>query len=174
MNNFKGLITGLSGGFFGGLIGLGGGIIMIPLMVIWLKLNQLKAHGTSLVAVVFAGLFGATAYFYHGTIDLKVACILATTAAITARFGAVFAHSMPERKLKKSFGIFLIFVSLLLIGKGYIFQTTVNTNLWLRIFIFLATGGLTGFISGMMGVGGGTIMIPPMVILAHMPQQMAQ
>ena len=72
------------------------------------------------------------------------------------------------------FGIFLFFVTLLLISKGYIFQTTVNTNLWLRIFIFLTTGAFTGFISGMMGVGGGAIMIPPMVILTHMPQQMAQ
>ncbi|HPU30918.1 MAG TPA: sulfite exporter TauE/SafE family protein, partial [Syntrophorhabdaceae bacterium] len=93
---------------------------------------------------------------------------------ITVRFGAIFAHSLPERKLKKSFGIFLFFVTLLLISKGYIFQTTVNTNLWLRIFIFLTTGAFTGFISGMMGVGGGAIMIPPMVILTHMPQQMAQ
>lgn len=174
MNNFKGLVTGLSGGFFGGLVGLGGGVIMVPLMVLWLKLNQLKAHGTSLIAVVFTGLIGATAYFYNGTVDEKVAVILATTATITARSGALFAHTLPEKKLKKAFGIFLVSISLLLLGKGYMFQTTFHTIWWLRIFIFLATGALTGFVSGMMGVGGGTIMIPPMVILTHMPQQMAQ
>ncbi|HPP06370.1 MAG TPA: sulfite exporter TauE/SafE family protein [Syntrophorhabdaceae bacterium] len=174
MNNFKGLVTGLSGGFFGGLVGLGGGVIMVPLMVLWLKLNQLKAHGTSLIAVVFTGLIGATAYFYNGTVDEKVAVILATTATITARSGALFAHTLPEKKLKKAFGIFLVSISLLLLGKGYMFQTTFHTIWWLRVFIFLATGALTGFVSGMMGVGGGTIMIPPMVILTHMPQQMAQ
>lgn len=169
-----GLITGLCGGFFGALVGLGGGIVMIPLMIMWVKLTQHKAHGTSLVAVVFTGLIGAAAYFSYGSVDWKVAGLLAVSATITARFGALFAHSLPEKKLKKAFGIFLVFVAILLLTKGYIFQASFSAGQWTSIIVFLATGTVTGFVSGMMGVGGGAVMIPPMVILGHMPQQMAQ
>ncbi|MCX8110494.1 MAG: sulfite exporter TauE/SafE family protein [Syntrophorhabdaceae bacterium] len=174
IHHLTGFIIGLCGGFFGALVGLGGGIVMIPLMIMLVKFTQHKAHGTSLVAVVFTGLVGAGAYFSYGTVDWKVAVLLAVTATVTARFGALFAHSLPEKKLKMSFGVFLVFVAILLLGKGYIFQASFHVNQLARIIVFLATGTVTGFVSGMMGVGGGTIMIPPMVILAHMPQQMAQ
>ncbi len=68
---------------FRGLVGLGGGIIMIPLMTLWLKVTQHKAHGTSLVAVVFTGLIGATAYFAYGTGDWKVALLLNFTSSFS-------------------------------------------------------------------------------------------
>ncbi len=169
-----GLVIGLSGGFFGSLIGLGGGIVMIPLMTILLKLTQHKAHGTSLVAVVFTALAGAITYYLHGTADWKVAVLLAATAMITARFGALYAHSLPEKKLKRAFGAMLLCVSLLLIVKGFLPKSASQYGLTVYVIIFLGTGVLTGFVSGMMGVGGGAIMIPPMVLLAGMPQQLAQ
>jgi len=174
MHHVIGFTTGVCGGFFGALVGLGGGIVMIPLMILWVKLTQHRAHGTSLVAVVFTGLIGAIAYFSYGSVNWRVAALLAISATITARFGALFAHSLPEKRLKKAFGIFLVCIALLLMGKGYLFQASLNASQGVRIIVFLATGMVTGFVSGMMGVGGGAIMIPPMVILAHMPQQMAQ
>lgn len=173
-NGSLGLVIGLAGGFFGALIGLGGGVVMIPLMTILLKLTQHKAHGTSLVAVVFTALAGATTYYFHGTADWKVALTLAATAMITARFGALYAHSLPEKKLKKAFGILLLCVSLLLFVKGLLPQSASEHGLAVNIIIFLGTGAVTGFVSGMMGVGGGAIMIPPMVLLAGMSQQLAQ
>jgi uncharacterized membrane protein YfcA len=174
MTALVGMAIGLLGGFFGGLVGLGGGVVMIPLMTAWPKLTQHKAHGTSLVAIVFIGFFSAAAYFIHGMVDWRVALLLAATAIITVRLGALYAHSLPEKRLKKAFGGFLIFVSLVLLAKGYFSGTGGFSGFWLQIAIFLVTGAFTGFISGMMGVGGGTIMIPPMVILAGMTQQMAQ
>jgi len=56
---------GLAAGCFGGLIGLGGGIIMVPLLVGLLKLDQCRAHGTSLVVLIFTGISGAVTYSYH-------------------------------------------------------------------------------------------------------------
>lgn len=167
-------IIGLCGGIFGGLLGLGGGIVMIPLMVLWMKLNQHKAHGTSLVAVVFIGFLGAVAYFLHGSVDWKVALLLAISATIMARYGALYAHSLTDAKLKKAFGFFIICMSIFLLGKGYVYQADFKLNWWARVIFFLATGTATGFLSGMMGIGGGAIMIPAMVIVTHMPQQLAQ
>jgi uncharacterized protein len=169
-----GLIIGFAGGFFGGLVGLGGGVIMIPMMTAFVRLTQRQAHGTSLVAVVFTGAVGALTYSYHGVVDWGAALILAASAVLFARAGAIYAHSMQERNLKKGFGIFIICVSLLLIGKGLLPGSGGSVSFWSKTIVLLATGVGTGFISGMMGVGGGSVMIPAMVMLAGMPQHLAQ
>ncbi|MGB9825741.1 MAG: TSUP family transporter, partial [Desulfofundulus sp.] len=82
------LFIGLAAGFFGGLVGLGGGVIMIPLMVGMLKMGQHKAHGTSLVALVFTGISGAITYALNGSVDILASVLLASTAIFTARAGA--------------------------------------------------------------------------------------
>jgi uncharacterized protein len=168
-------LIGLVAGIFGGLVGLGGGVVMIPLMVGVLKMTQHQAHGTSLVALVFTGIAGAITYAIKGSVDLTASALLAVTAIFTARFGAHFAHALPEWKLKRSFGGFLIFVSILLLCKPYLAHIShpVSSG-WPKIVVLLLTGVFTGFLSGMMGVGGGTIMVPAMVLLAGMGQHIAQ
>lgn len=169
------LAIGLVAGVFGGLVGLGGGVVMIPLMVDILKMTQHAAHGTSLVAVVFTGLAGAVTYALHGSVDLRGAMILAITAIFTARSGARFAGALPEWKLKRSFGSFLIFVSILLLVKPYLpALATGAVDDAFKITVLLITGIFTGFLSGMMGVGGGTIMVPAMVLLLGYDQHSAQ
>jgi hypothetical protein len=167
-------LIGLFAGIFGGLVGLGGGVIMIPFMVGVLKLTQHKAHGTSLVALVFTGISGAIAYGLQGTVDVTASILLAVTAVVTARTGAHFAHSLPEWKLKRSFGGFLIFVSLLLLSKPYLPVVHGTAAGWPKVLVLLSAGVFTGFLSGMMGVGGGTIMVPAMVLLAGFTQHTAQ
>lgn len=169
-----GIVSGVLGGFFGGLLGLGGGVIMIPLMT-WLgKITQHQAHGTSLVAIVFTALVGGVMYFLYGELDWKIALILAMSATITARFGARYAHSLPEKKLKMAFGWFLIFASTMLIAKGYLPKTTWVPGQWTGMIVFFIIGFITGFVSGMMGVGGGGVMVPLMVVLGNVGQHMAQ
>jgi uncharacterized protein len=168
------LLIGLFAGVFGGLLGLGGGVIMIPLMVKTLKMGQHHAHGTSLVAVVFTGISGAVTYAWHGSLDWEAAMVLAITAIITARSGAYFAGALPEWKLKRSFGAFLIFVSSLLLAKPYLpHLATGAISGWSWVAVLLVAGIFTGFLSGMMGVGGGTIMIPAMVLLLGFDQHSA-
>ncbi|RTI51198.1 permease, partial [Thermus scotoductus] len=153
---------------------LGGGTVMIPLMVGILRLSQHKAHGTSLVAVFFTGLMGALTYGLQGSLSLKAALFLAATAILTARLGARYAHSLAEKDLKRAFGFFLLFVSLLLLLKPYLAPVgLVRGEVWEDLTLLLA-GGLTGFLSGMMGVGGGTIMVPAMVLVLGMDQHTAQ
>lgn len=147
---------------------------MIPLMTWLAKATQHQAHGTSLVAIVFTGLLGAGTYFFHGTVDWIAALVLSTSAIITARYGALYAHFLPEKKLKKGFGFFLITVSLLLLTRRFIPESQWEPVWWVRNGAFLLTGAVSGFLSGMMGVGGGGIMIPLMVLLAGMDQRLAQ
>jgi uncharacterized membrane protein YfcA len=173
-NNIISLMIGLAAGFFGGLVGLGGGLIMIPLMVGILKLGQHQAHGTSLVALVFTGLSGAVSYALNGSIDFTAAICLAATAMLTARAGARYCSVLPDWKLKKYFGAFLIFCALLLILKPFIGISAATIPFYFQIVVFLITGAFTGFLSGMMGVGGGTIMVPAMVLLAGFSQHLAQ
>lgn len=168
------LVVGLVAGAFGGLIGLGGGVIMIPLLVGWGRLRQQEAHGTSLVALVFTGLVGTASYFSRGKVDLVGALLLAVPAVLTARLGARYAHALPEWKLKRAFGGFLVFVSALLLSKTWIAGGAAPAEGLALAAVLLPVGLLVGFLSGMMGVGGGNMMVPAMVLLASFPQVLAQ
>ncbi|MFN4179178.1 MAG: sulfite exporter TauE/SafE family protein [Armatimonadota bacterium] len=160
-------------GLLGGLVGLGGGVLMIPLMVELLKFRQHQAHGTSLVAIVFTGLSGAIAYALERSVDLVAATALACTAILTARSGAKFTAVLPEWKLKRFFGAFLLFIAFLLATKPYIPHLHFSASFG-KVSILLVTGAFTGFLSGMMGVGGGLIMVPVMVLLIGLSQHTAQ
>ncbi len=167
-------LIGLCGGIFGGFVGLGGGAIMIPLMVDVLKVDQHRAHGTNLVTIVFTGIAGAIAYGLAGAIDVTAAALLAIPAILTTRAGCHFAQSLAEWKLKRSFGYFLIFMSLLLLAKSYLPGIHGLETGWPLAVVLLLTGVLLGFLSGMMGVGGGIIMVPVMVLLTGFTQHTAQ
>ncbi|HNV55895.1 MAG TPA: sulfite exporter TauE/SafE family protein [Smithellaceae bacterium] len=165
---------GLAAGCFGGLIGLGGGIIMVPLLVELLHLDQCRAHGTSLVVLIFTGISGGISYGLHGQVDWKAAVLLAVPAMLLAAAGARLADRLPDWKLKKIFGAFLIFCSALLLLKPVLAD-------WIGVLpdavsdiALVATGAATGFLSGLMGIGGGTIMIPAMILLGGFTQHIAQ
>jgi uncharacterized membrane protein YfcA len=159
---------GLAAGCLGGLIGIGGGIIMIPLLVGLLHVDQCRAHGTSLVVLIFTGISGAISYGLHGQVDWKVPAMLLAAA------GARLADRLPAWKLKKFFGVFLIFCSALLLLKPFLAD-------WIGVLpdavsaaALVATGAATGFLSGLMGIGGGTIIIPALILLGGFTQHVAQ
>lgn len=167
-------LIGLMAGAFGGLVGLGGGVIMIPLLVKFFRFHQHQAHGTSLAALVFTGLTGAATYSYKGNVDPLAAGLLAATAILTARFGALYANSLPEWKLKMSFGIFVICVSALLLLKPFYTQVSQPPEGWVWVTILLLSGVFSGFFAGLMGVGGGSLMVPAMVLVLGFSQHLAQ
>jgi uncharacterized protein len=170
-------LIGLLAGSFGGLVGLGGGVIMIPLLVRFFKFNQHQGHGTSLMALVFTGLAGAATYSHQGSVDFLAAAVLAASGILTARYGALYAHALPEWRLKRAFGVFVIGVSLLLLAKPFLAHLAFLSHPvtgWVKILALVTSGALAGFISGMMGVGGGSIMVPALVLLVGLNQYTAQ
>lgn len=171
MSFFIGLISGL----FGGLIGLSGGVILVPLMVRVLSLAQHRVHGTSLIAVVCSGLSGAVAYAVNGSVEMSSALILAIGASLTARLGVRCCTALPEWKLMRYFGFFLILTSFLLAGKPFFGVMTTDPLTGLpKGIALMAIGLVTGFLSGMLGIGGGVVMVPAMVLVVGMSQHIAQ
>ena len=171
---FTKFLIGFAAGIFGGLLGLGGGMVMVPLLVGMAGMGQHQAHGTSLVALVFTGMMGAFTYALHGSLDLWAALLLAGGALWPARLGAKCCTALPERKLKRAFGIFLVFISVLVLSKPYFPAVFHPEGELLKSLLLLATGAATGFCSGLMGVGGGPIMIAGMVLLTGFDQYTAQ
>ncbi len=170
-----GLLVGLIAGALGGLVGVGGGVIIVPLMTEVLKFRQQEAHGTSLVAVVFTGVAGSVIYYLHGSVDVAAAAVLSFTALCTVRRGAKYCCFLPEAKLKRYFGLFLLIIAFLLVLKPILPpDMDVSSPTWIRWTVLLLLGALTGFLSGMMGVGGGSFMVPMMVVFAGITQQTAQ
>jgi uncharacterized membrane protein YfcA len=116
MNIFLYILLGVVAGIFSGLIGIGGGIIIVPVLVLLFGLSQHTAQGTTLALMVPPiGLLAALAYYKQGFVDLKIAAFICVGFFIGGLFGAKFALGIPETILKKIFGIVLLAVSIRMI-----------------------------------------------------------
>ena len=108
MVNIVYLIVGGITGIFGGVFGLGGGIIIIPVLVYFFKMNQHQAQGTTLAALVPPiGLLAAIKYYQAGHVNVKIAALIAVGFFVGGYFGADIAQRISEPMLKRYFGIFL-------------------------------------------------------------------
>ena len=164
---------GLGGGLVSGLVGVGGGIVLIPLMVALLGMSQHRAHGTSLAIIVPTALAATIRYAVENPIQWEVAGALAATAVVFAALGArVTAHINPQM-LRRLFALLLLVAAVRMLLS---FQDAALLELEGGELILAAvlTGIVTGLISGTMGVGGGIVMVPAMVILMGIPQHLAQ
>lgn len=112
------IIIGLAAGILSGLIGVGGGIIMVPLFVLFLGLSQHNAQGMSL-AVMLPPVTFLAVYNYHkaggGSIDWKVTLIVSVLFIIGGFLGSKIALQIDQRMLKKVFGVMMLIVAVKLI-----------------------------------------------------------
>jgi hypothetical protein len=116
MNIVLYLILGLAAGIFSGLLGIGGGIIIVPVMVFLFGMSEHQAQGTTLALMVPPiGLLAAWVYYKQGFVDLKMAALVCVGFFIGGLLGAEFAVGIPEPILKKIFGTMLLLVSLKMI-----------------------------------------------------------
>jgi uncharacterized protein len=108
------LAIGLAGGVLSGLLGVGGGIVMVPLLVIWAGYAQRDAHAMSLGAIVPISIAGVLTYGIAGEVRLPEALALAVGAVAGARVGAGLLSRLGDRPLKLAFGSFLVAVAILM------------------------------------------------------------
>lgn len=106
-------IIGLVVGFFGGMFGVGGGVILIPALVYIIGMEQHTAQGTS-VAILLPpiGIIAAYNYYKAGHVNIKYAIIIAITFVIGSYFGSKLAVSLPDQVSKRIFAIILFLISI--------------------------------------------------------------
>ncbi len=106
------LAIGLSAGIFGGMVGLGGGVIMIPAMVYFLGLSIQSAQGTSLAVMLPpVGLMAVMNYYKAGQLNFKYAAVIAIAFFIGGYFGSKIALNVSPDKMKKIFAIALMLIA---------------------------------------------------------------
>lgn len=107
------LIVGLLAGFLSGLIGIGGGIIIVPVLVYLLNYDQKTAQGTTLFMFLLPiGILGVYNYYKGGFLDYKTALIMAATFIIGSYFGSKTVMVMDTKIVKQMFGAFIILIGI--------------------------------------------------------------
>jgi uncharacterized membrane protein YfcA len=107
------LAVGLAAGVMSGLVGIGGGIVIVPALVFVLGFTQQKAQGTTLALLVPPiGILAALHYYREGLVDVKIAGIICLGFLLGGLIGARIATGLPDGILEKIFAIVLLFVSL--------------------------------------------------------------
>ena len=97
------LSLGFAAGMAGGLLGVGGGILFVPALVVFADLSQLEALATSLVAVVLVGIVGTVRQREYGNVRLRDGLVIGALAPLGVLAGAALANAVPERALELSF-----------------------------------------------------------------------
>ena len=107
------LIVGLAAGMLSGLVGVGGGIIIVPALVYFLSYNQQQAQGTTLFMFLFPiGILGVMNYYKAGFVEFKTAAIIAITFFIGSYFGSKMAITLDQKTVKQIFGTLIILVGI--------------------------------------------------------------
>jgi uncharacterized membrane protein YfcA len=160
------VIVGLAAGLLGGLFGVGGGLIVVPGLVSLAGMDRRLAHGTSLAATLPIAVASLVTYLSHGNVDWAVALFLAIGAIMGAVVGTHLLQIIPKNALVIVFVITVLATATrLAIGS----DSTGRAELTVAMALLLVLVGLlTGTLAGLLGIGGGVIMVPAMVVLLGM------
>lgn len=191
------VVLGLTVGILVGLLGIGGGVVLVPAMVYLLHLDQHMAQGTSLfILLPPIGLGALRGYWKNGQVELRAGIICAVGFLLGGYVGGRIAVPMPSRDLQAIFGFFLMLSAFLLFGKTRQSaaapgseaaenapitsdpakgnsRTEVQQSYGRDFGIFLIAG-LSGIAAGMVGIGGGVLLVPLLGLLFGFGQHKAQ
>lgn len=109
------MFIGLAAGFFSALFGVGGGIIIVPLLLLLLRYDQRVATGTSLAAIGVIALAGTILYAVRGEVDYLYAVLVGLPAAAGAVLGASLQQRVSARSLNLAFAVLLVAVGIVLL-----------------------------------------------------------
>ena len=169
---FPAILIGLGAGLLAGMFGVGGGILIVPMLVVVARFDQRFAHGTSLAAVFPIAVSNIFTYWAHGHIDWRFAALLATGAVAGAFVGTHLLQILNHRTLAVSFSLVMVFTAVRLFwhittdGRGSLTLVTAVGGIVL--------GLLAGTLSGLLGIGGGVVMVPFMVMIFGIPPVIAK
>lgn len=114
------ILIGIAAGFLGGMVGIGGGLIIVPALVLLLGISQHNAQGISLTMMLFpVGILGVMNYYKKGYVDFRYSALIAVGFLLGSYIGSKFSLSLPEEMVKKIFAIIMMVLAIrmLLTGK---------------------------------------------------------
>ena len=166
------IVVGVLAGFLAGLFGVGGGILIVPGLVLAAGMDQRLAHGTSLAAVLPISIASLITYAAQDNVDWPAALWLSIGAVGGAVIGTKLLHVLPHRTLG------LLFAGILIVSAVRLFfDTDAGGRSALTLadaVILVAIGVVTGILAGLLGVGGGIVMVPAMILLFAIPPVIAK
>jgi uncharacterized protein len=178
----------------GSMLGLGGGVFMVPLFTLFIGIDEKAAIGASAVAVVLNSVVGSSVHLRSRFTNIRLAMLLQVTTAAGALVGALFAVRAPAGILNGVFGAVLVYAAVSMLMKRkqappieeeiddpwrlrshYVDPATNESITYTPINVpkGLGVSGFAGVISGMLGVGGGVIQVPAMNLLMRIPVKAA-
>jgi uncharacterized membrane protein YfcA len=118
VNEILAVLIALAGGLAGGLVGVGGGILFVPALTIFLGLGQVEAEATSLLTIVIVALVGAYRQNGYGNVRIREALVIAVLSPLGVLIGVVVANNISERVLQLSFAALALFMAAQLVRRA--------------------------------------------------------
>jgi uncharacterized membrane protein YfcA len=183
------VVGGFLTGTFGALLGLGGGVFLIPFLVLVFNLPMHQAVATSIIAVIATSSAGAAINVERGTVHIRLGMLLETMTVIGAVLGGLTANSISGAALTKIFAGILLVVAVLMVGRRTLSNgsatvvaegklpnafhdaasgTTVHYSVH-RLPLTMLVSVVAGNVSGLLGIGGGVFKVPAMHLISGMP-----
>lgn len=180
------LVIGIVAGTVGSLLGLGGGVIIVPALMFlrelvpeWSDITPAIAVGTSLVLVIFTACSSTLSYAKKKRVDFQSGWLYFISCGPGAILGAYITRFFEVDQFFLAFGLFMVLVTLILFFKNHLPTFSIRLDVKRTItdesgetytfgyhrWIALSTSFVIGIISGLFGVGGGSLFVPMMVIL---------
>ena len=178
------ILVGLTAGIFAGLFGIGGGVVIVPALILFAGFSLVEATGTSLAAILLpVGVLGVIAYHRARIIDIRAAVCIAAGLVTTVAFGAWLAHSLPADLMKKLYAVFLLYVSWtfidplprirMLLGHPVVSKSDPDSPPQPPIPLLVAVGIVAGIMAGLFGIGGGNVIVPLLTVVLGYPAKRA-
>ncbi|MGO1539637.1 MAG: sulfite exporter TauE/SafE family protein [Leucobacter sp.] len=157
------ILVGIAGGILSGLFGIGGGTIIVPALALWLSMPHKLSAGTSVAAILPVSIVGSVSYVLQGHYDLIAAICLAVGIILGAQLGTHLLARLPTGAVQWSFMVFLavVIVSLWFVVPSRDDQVDINV---LTVIMLGVVGFITGILSGVLGVGGGVVVVPVLML----------
>jgi uncharacterized protein len=118
VNEVLAVLLAIAGGLTGGLVGVGGGVLFVPAMTIFLGLDQVEAESTSLMMIVVVALVGASRQNAYGNVNLRDAIVIGSLSPLGVLAGVAVSNEVPERALKVSFAALALFMATQLVRRA--------------------------------------------------------
>ncbi len=118
MNEVLAALIAVAGGLAGGLVGVGGGVLFVPALTIFLGLSQVQGESTSLLMIVLVALVGTIRQNGYGNVNLRDAAVIGALSPLGVLIGVVVANEVPQRLLELSFAALVLFIAFELVRRS--------------------------------------------------------